>query len=194
MRIGARHVVPSNRLPLSPVHRVLREATADAHTDLDALFAQFDLGDATDYARFLSAHAAALMPVEEWLDTHGADRVAADWPARRRGQAIAADLAELDAAPPEPLRFDPPAPDGAVAGVLYVIEGSRLGGRVLARQVAAGLPRRYLDPLDGRPSWPALLAAIDAALPERPAQAAAVAAARATFALFAAAGTRQLGA
>ena len=49
-----------------------------------------------------------------------------DWPLRRRAAAIVADLAELGACVPASLAFDPPASDGAVAGVLYVVEGSRL--------------------------------------------------------------------
>ncbi|MGI4733144.1 MAG: biliverdin-producing heme oxygenase [Janthinobacterium lividum] len=158
-------------MPVTAAHRALRDGTRTAHERLDGLFAGFDLADRRSYAAFLAAHAAALMPVEAWLDAHGAGDVTADWPARRRGAALAADLAALGEPVPAGDGFAAATDPASLAGVLYVIEGSRLGGRMLVRGVAAGLPTSYLAPvaIPGRsqPSWPALLATFDRVIGDR---------------------------
>ena len=48
-------------------------------------------------------------------------------------------------------------------GVLYVLEGSRLGGRVLSLRVGAGLPKAYLRAVHGKGEWRSFLTAFDAA-------------------------------
>lgn len=133
------------------------------------------------------------MPTEAALDAAGVEALFPDWPDRRRAGLLAADLADLGAAPPAP----PPAPlaadPAAVAGALYVIEGSRLGGRFLARQVGKELPRRYLDPDQRPPSWPGLLAMFERYLYDPATFAAATGAALAVFDRFETAGRRWLG-
>lgn len=157
---------------MTPTHVALREATAGAHERVDAAFAGFDLADAVDYARFLAAHADVVGPLEAMLDAHGAARIAPDWPERRRGAALAGDLATLDAHPapasatlaPALARIDDALAaggDAALAGALYVIEGSRLGGRMLARGVADGLPTAYLAAPQAPGQWRKLLAELD---------------------------------
>jgi heme oxygenase len=177
---------------ISAAHAALREATAAAHDRLDGLFARFDLADARAYGAFLQAHAAAVLPIEEWLDRAGAGVVVADWPARRRTALIAADLASLGLVSRAGHAFAAPETPAAVAGVLYVIEGSRLGGRYLARRLGTGLPHGFLDPGAGQPSWPALLAAIDRVLADPATHPPAIAAANEVFARFEAAGRDQL--
>lgn len=184
-------VVP---VPVNPAHRALRDGTQAAHEALDGLFARFDLTDRAGYAAFLAAHAAALMPVEAWLDAQGAESVTADWRERRRAGLLAADLAALGEPVPAAAPFAAAGDPASVAGVLYVIEGSRLGGRMLARGVAPGLPRAYLDPGlhsgERQPSWPGLLAALDRTIGDDVAPA--VTAARAVFARFELAGRERL--
>jgi heme oxygenase len=178
-------------MPVNPAHRALRAGTRVAHEQLDGLFAGFDLADRASYAAFLLAHADALVPGEAWLDANGAGRVTADWPDRRRAGALAADLAALGEALPSGEPFAAAADPASVAGVLYVIEGSRLGGRMLARGVAPGLAHTYLDAGRGQPSWPALLATLDRVIGDDAAPA--VAAATAVFARFERAGRERLG-
>ena len=76
-------------------------------------------------------------------------------------------------------------------GALYVIEGSRLGGQLLARSVPTGLPVAYLSSRHRPGEWRALLAAIEARGSEggEAWRAAAVAGAQATFALYGEAAT-----
>lgn len=176
---------------VSVSHNTLRSATAGAHERLDALYARFDLARADGYAAFLRAHAAALLPVEAWLDRAGAAGIVSDWATRRRAASLYADLAAMGEAVPPSRPFAAAATRPALAGALYVVEGSRLGGRYLARAVPADFPRAFLDPAE-RPSWPALLAAVDDALADPADRSAAIDAALAVFARFEEAGRAQL--
>jgi heme oxygenase len=154
------------------VHAVLRSRTAAAHRRLDAAFDLARLPERGPYGAFLRASAAALIPLEARLDASGAAAVLPDWPARRRGAALLADLAGLD----EP--YAPSAGAGAplerdtLLGVLYVLEGSRLGGAMIRRAVLAGgdpaacSNLRYLDHGRGRRFWPSFLARLDGAAPD----------------------------
>lgn len=142
-------------------HRALRDGTAAAHERVDAVFSQFDLSDRAGYAAFLGAHAEAMLPFEQALDAADAGQVVPDWPERRRGDLLRADLAELGIAPcpaPSPASNGDPA---AIAGTLYVLEGSRMGGRVLARRVGSGLPLRYLNAHQRPDTWRKLLSRLD---------------------------------
>lgn len=183
---------------MKEAHRRLREATAHAHEAVDAAFARYDLTDRDSYARFLSAHAAVMIPLEAALNAAGAEDVTPDWGMRKRGHLLLADLAALNAQPFLPqgveLSSDTLAPDGsadtapALAGVLYVAEGSRLGGRFLARRVPAGFPKAYLDAHQPAGNWAKLLASLDQILYDEPRTATAIAAALEVFALFERAG------
>lgn len=72
------------------------------------------------------------------------------------------DLADLGEAMPATLPFatlDEPGSWGA----LYVVEGSRLGGVMLARSVGPDLPARYLDAAHLPGQWRVIREAIDTA-------------------------------
>ena len=134
----------------------LRARTAPLHEEVDAAFGAFRLDGHDAYRAFLTAHARALASAEAALAT------TAGLPAwRPRMPLLAQDLAELDARLPAPLPLAV-QPESARWGVLYVVEGSRLGGAILARQVPAALPRRYLDAAFAPGEWRALRIAIDA--------------------------------
>ena len=166
----------------------LRRDTAPDHARLDALFGRFRLDDPADYRAFLTAHAMALPTVEQALDDAGFAALLEDWPRRRRADAIAADLAALGAPVPAPLaapRLDTPA---ALWGAAYVVEGSRLGGALLARGVAGDLPQSYLGTPQAPGAWRKFLESLDKhiRLPQDIAQATDTA--RAVFGLFEQAG------
>jgi heme oxygenase len=80
-----------------------------------------------------------------------------------RTPLLAADLADLGRAMPTPLAFAEDADEAACWGCLYVVEGSRLGGAMLARQVPETLPARYLGAAHPPGQWRAIRDAIDAA-------------------------------
>lgn len=169
---------------MNPARAALRAATAAAHARVDAAFGGFDLCDRTQYAAFLAAHAEALAPIEDALDAADTVRLFADWPDRRRGALLREDLAMLGhrAAPPLPAPLL--AGDAAIAGTLYVIEGSRLGGRFLARSLPSGFPRAYLSADQRAEKWQQLLDHIDDLLQDAPALRSAEEAALAAFSRF----------
>ena len=79
-----------------------------------------------------------------------------------------------------------------LAGILYVVEGSRLGGRFLARRVPAAFPKSYLDAHQPSGNWAKLLASIDQILYDEGRTATAIDAALETFVLFERAGRNWL--
>jgi heme oxygenase len=139
-----------------------------------------------------AAEAQVLEPADPWFAASGFPRVS------RRGE-LARDLADLTeagagpdpdiprAAPP---RLDLPADRGTALGVLYVIEGSRLGGRGLARHLSRSLPRpmtgatRFLGSpgVDVSAHWRGVGALIDGQGHDAAMAGAALHAARQTFA------------
>ncbi|MBB4609435.1 biliverdin-producing heme oxygenase [Sphingomonas yabuuchiae] len=125
---------------------------------MDAAYGAYRLDDRESYTAFLIAHARALPAVEVWLEGRS---IAFPWRSRRA--ALAADLAALGREIPEPLPFDPADDEAARWGALYVTEGSRLGGVMLARQVGEGLPRAYLESGFGAGEWRDFRHALDAA-------------------------------
>ncbi|MBT2185967.1 biliverdin-producing heme oxygenase [Sphingobium sp. H33] len=160
----------------------LRAATRACHDEVDTLFGRFDLSDRSSYARFLTAHAAALVPVEDWV---GATRLMPDW--RGRKEALWADLAALGRSLPHFEPLDWPRHEAARWGAFYVLEGSRLGGAMLSRAVPEDLPRAYLSSVHAPGAWRGFLAALDehaqAGGPDW--EAAAIASAGRVFALYA---------
>jgi heme oxygenase len=170
----------------------IRAGTADDHERLDQLFEGFDLADRDAYGHFLIAHARALPPVEAAIDAAGAAAWIPGWAHRRRAAAITADLAALRLAPPPPAAYAPLVDEAECWGAAYVVEGSRLGGALLARRVAADLPRTYLAAAQAKGAWAGFVSAMDAALGSAEGVVRATVAARRTFNLFAAAGREQL--
>ena len=115
----------------------LRGATDDLHRDLDRIVASFKLSDAAHYRRFLQASAAALIAIEQLLENAGVAQLLPDWAQRSRREPIISDLHTLNSqAQPLALRRTAPSP-AEVFGILYVLEGSRLGAKVLLDQVLA---------------------------------------------------------
>jgi heme oxygenase len=156
----------------------LRAATAADHDAVDAAFGKADLGNRQDYGRFLTAHALALPAVERALE-------GCEGPPRRpRASLIESDLRALGLPMPSPLPFAPPETAAAAYGMAYVIEGSRLGGGLLARQIGEGLPVAYLSATHLAGEWRGFLAELDAQADGPGWIERAAAAARATFELY----------
>ena len=137
---------------------LLRTATRAAHEQVDAAFARFDLADRDSYAAMLVAHARALPVAEAAMATAPA---LPEW--RPRTPLLLQDLEDLGQPLPPELPLTLPQGAAAIAGLAYVVEGSRLGGVYLARQVSAGLPARYLSAAHRKGEWRAFLAWLDEA-------------------------------
>lgn len=167
--------------------QALRAATAAEHDRVDALFSDFDLRYEAGYERFLAAQAAAFLPVEAALDASGAAAALTCWPERRRGALLVQDLARLGAADVAPVAPPPFEDEAAILGGIYVLEGSRLGGAVLRRNLRAHLPQAFLSAPQPRGAWAKLLAKLDTRLNGERELISAVTSAKRVFACFAAA-------
>lgn len=172
----------------------LRAQTADCHAEVDKLFGTFDLSITGQYRAFLRAHARVVPAAENALEDAGIVRLLPDWPERKRTQQLFADIRELGDRLPELL--PPPALHGEAAlwGALYVLEGSKLGGAVLARSVLARsvpdhLPSRYLSPQAPKGAMRTFMDRLDASGVD---DSAAISAARGIFDLFLKAGQLEL--
>lgn len=154
--------------------------TRALHERAEQAFARFDLARRDGYGEFLQAQGAALLPLEAALDAAGAELLMADWPQRKRGAALKADLAALGLAPVAPQPQPRLAGEGEALGALYVLEGSKLGARyLLARVNEHGFARgataflAHGEAPERKGAWPAFLQRL-AAIPFDPPRAAAV--------------------
>lgn len=161
----------------------MRTATASAHVQVDDAFGAFDLNGRDGYRSFLIAQAGPLLSAEAAVDAFDPAALLPDWPDRRRSDLIRADLADLGVEPPraEPFELDT---DAAALGVIYVLEGSRLGGAMLARNVPMDLPARFIRCAPEPKRWQALIKVLDRHLVAPDQHAVAADAARAVFDLF----------
>jgi heme oxygenase len=134
----------------------LRSATRLDHAQVDAAFGHHDLATRAGYTAFLTAHARVLPAIEARLRPA---ELIPGW--QGRAGALARDLATLGTALPAPAPLALPPGEAARWGALYVLEGSRLGGAVLAKSVPPDLPRAFLAATHAPGQWRALLARLD---------------------------------
>lgn len=139
---------------------VLRTATASAHDRVDQAFGAFDLSDPDDYRAFLIAQAGPLLSAEAAIDAFDPVALLPDWPERRRAPLIRGDLADFNAPAPQLEPFHVHS-DAAALGVIYVLEGSRLGGALLARNVPMDLPARFIRCAPAPKRWQGLIEVLD---------------------------------
>lgn len=161
----------------------LKAATAADHDRLDGLFSAFDLAKRPDYETFLLAQAEPFIATEAALERAGICESLPDWPERRRTAALLSDLADLGLDAPVPSHRPALASGEESLGAAYVLEGSRLGGAFLVRQVPPGLPTAFLAP--GNPIlWRAFVNRLDERLSSARSIEQAAVGASAIFALF----------
>lgn len=175
--------------PDLPASAMLRAATRIDHEAVDGAYGSFAIRTAEGYARFLLAHASILPRAERLIDPAG---LIDGWSGRTA--PLLADLAALGAPTPAETAFALPEGQAARWGALYVLEGSRLGGAVLSREVPRGLPSAYLGSRHAPGAWRGLLAALDAAEGGGSWRREAIAGAKAMFAGFLDAARLQAGA
>ena len=171
----------------------LREATRDVHAAVEALPAMAALLDPglsrERYVDVLRRHLALLSAWEtryhDWLDG-----LSIGWHYAWRTPRLLADLHALDIpAEAGSGQAIPDAPSAAERwGMLYVIEGSSLGGRLIARHVRDRRPElgaalSYFGP-PAAPAWRDFQTRLQAALPDAASQRLAVGGARTMFGCF----------
>ena len=171
----------------------LRAATAKRHAELDSLFSSLDVTTKSGYVTFLSRLAAAYVPVDAQLEATGIRALFPDWDRRSRRAALLDDLRHLGVATPLMLPALFFATPEDMLGALYVLEGSRLGGQLLLRQVAASFDeevkaaKRFLQSGEDTGSWRDFLAVLENRAVDEAGLERMITAADRTFALFIAA-------
>lgn len=148
----------------------IREATRRSHARLDAAINWVDLCRPDYYASFLRGQAEALLPLESALERHGIHDLLPDWESRRRTPALEHDLAALDIGV-DPLPVPRLGPENDLTpellGITYVLEGSRMGARVILSRIAeqpdAAIigATAFLRHGFGRRLWPTFLATLE---------------------------------
>ncbi|HET9959544.1 MAG TPA: biliverdin-producing heme oxygenase [Polyangiaceae bacterium] len=132
----------------------LRSATAAVHRRLELDLALLGPGlTRSRYEAFVCGMAGMILPFESsWDEIPGWGRVLPDYESRRKAGLLLADIQRFQPAPQSPLPLAPGfvAQDCETAlGVGYVLEGSTLGGAVIAREVLQRLgphcPAAYLQ-------------------------------------------------
>ncbi|AZR24605.1 biliverdin-producing heme oxygenase [Xanthomonas vasicola] len=187
--------MPSDALAVPPSAALaLRHATQDAHRLVEAVPLMQALGqgqiDSAAYAQILRRHHGLLAGFEAQLSDWLTTLVANGWHYRRRVPALREDLRALGQQPDLPVALPSVADDAARWGMLYVIEGSQLGGRMIARSVRKQQPAlagalRYFELADDDPAgWRRFQAALDRRLDTPSARDAAIDGAQAMFAHF----------
>jgi heme oxygenase len=182
-------ILESPQIVCPPLRDELRAATAELHEEIDRCFHNYDLSTLRGYRAFLEASAAALLPVEQGLQRVHIERVFPDWPARRRRDAIVADLERLDGTC-EPLPEMEIRDFGSMLGAMYVLEGSRLGAKALLRIVSRSPDPRvrqataYLAHGERQPLWQKFLHSLQCHSEHLTDTHSAIASARQVFALF----------
>lgn len=136
--------------------KALRDTTRHDHNRVDAVFSKFDLSNPDSYTSFLTAHCLALPVLERIISSQQELPVV-----RNRMPLLASDMATMRQPMPDPLHFESCTSGGAQWGILYVVEGSRLGSTVLARRVGPGLPVGYLSAQHQAGEWHSIRQAID---------------------------------
>lgn len=117
-------------LPSRRLH--LKNATDAAHRSLDSMIGDFD--GVESYHRYLQGMARFRLPVDAWLSARPMPQELNDWRPAIYDDALRADLDDLGLRHPDSLSsFAPPGGDGLI-GLLYVLEGSTLGARILAKR------------------------------------------------------------
>lgn len=140
--------------PPDSILAALRSATREAHAELDAQLALTDSLTRLRYATFLRASLAVVAPIEAriacWLGLP-ADGFCRATALRADLEALG-DSADRSSRSSGPIFFADDVPSissfAEAMGAAYVVEGSALGGVVLARAIekrlGADCPRRYL--------------------------------------------------
>ncbi|NJC02460.1 heme oxygenase [Xanthomonas sp. 3272] len=173
---------------------VLRHATQDTHRLVETVPLMQALGqgrvDRAAYALILRRHHALLAGFEAQLSDWLSTLIGTGWQYRRRVPALREDLHTLGQPPQAPIAAPAAGNDAARWGMLYVIEGSQLGGRIIARTLRKQQPAladalRYFELANDDPAgWRRFQAVLDQRLDTSSAREAAIDGAQRMFAHF----------
>lgn len=115
----------------------LRRETRESHAVLDATFASMlERSDYAAYRRFIQVSHACHAAIEACLHESALPDLIAGWTGRSRMSALETDRRAMGIAPLEVGEFHLSPNDSAGAfGAAYVLEGSRIGAKFIARHM-----------------------------------------------------------
>lgn len=151
----------------SPRRHFLRNHTATSHASLDETVGALD--SLASYRRYLRGLHAFRVPAER-LIAQGLSAAPAGLRALRPTRIVPqmlADMDDLGVSSTAPVALAAPSGPSALVGLVYVLEGSALGARLLKRQAAAlGLgpdhgARHLSAQAESLDAWQGFLAALD---------------------------------
>jgi heme oxygenase len=132
---AGQHLTEQDGLQLrGHAHEAIRLHTRPLHDALDSQLELSKLTSRTGYVDYLLMNWACV-PIEQALERAGIGQVLLDWEVRRRRIALAADLDALGLPPPSYVALTIDADIGSLLGWSYVLEGSRLGARLILQTV-----------------------------------------------------------
>ena len=144
--------------PPGIAHTYLRSETRVLHALVERQLDIPAFADRQTYVRYLLMNRVCAS-IERGLVQAGIHRLLPDWDQRERGSALADDLGGLGVWPLPSPRFAIDADAGTILGWSYVLEGSRLGARVILRIVESSnepevrSATRFLRHGDGEDLW-----------------------------------------
>ena len=125
-------------MPMSTRRQFLREQTGPIHRQLDDCVGEFT--DIPTYRRYTRGMLAFRRPIEQQLATSPLPAWFGAFRPLYLADTLRRDLAALGASPPAGREAERPSvavmDTGELLGVLYVLEGSALGARLLVRRAA----------------------------------------------------------
>lgn len=114
----------------------VKEQTKKLHAETEALLIPKikEARTREEYASILHIFYGFYAPLEQQLNLFVTDNVLADWPQRRKAALLLHDLQRLGKSIEVPVCTQLPAVTtvNEAMGVLYVLEGSTLGGKIIA--------------------------------------------------------------
>ncbi len=118
------------------IRTMLRTRTAALHARLDRMISSSCIGDPLCLGRLLTIHHDALTLLVTALERADAEHVCPGWEGRSRLTALEEDLRMLRTRPNRvPVHSPSFVTEPEIWGALYAIEGSRLGNRIMLRNV-----------------------------------------------------------
>lgn len=140
----------------NPLLKALRAHTAELHRRLDEKVSDQSIMTDGGYRRFLTMHARIIPAAEQWLVGKPEFHAIPDANSRLRSTALARDLQLLNISVPTSGNMSFLTETASVAGMCYVLEGSRLGGAYLVSKIAGNggqHPVNFLVHGRERPLW-----------------------------------------
>tara|TARA_Y100000815_G_scaffold104650_1_gene93547 strand:+ start:26536 stop:27111 length:576 start_codon:yes stop_codon:yes gene_type:complete len=145
---------------LSDIRTFLFQTTASLHHKVDNAFSLDRIVSRSGYSAMLLSHASVVPVVEAFVDATGHLGDLPQVDTRCRSGALRDDLAVLGLEMPASIDMSFLNSRAGVAGLMYVMEGSRLGATVIRRrlmQSGAAFPTSFLSHGEGSGLWPSFL-------------------------------------